>query len=457
MADVPKGHSSQPEAPGVGESSRRGRLGRRARPPRELGEGGYRLERRLFQDPLGTVWDAVMGGRGIRVAIRVFEGPVVGTPDARRRLRSRLRATPQIRHPNVALVFNHEVKDKGYAFMTMEGLRGETLSQRLERDGPVPLEEATELGAALARGLAAAHERRVTHGGIAPEMVFITSRGPKLLGLGIGDLGHGQAGGSGDAAADDVLGLMRLVQTIAGSPFTGANGEPGSPARAFPGGAVGEGALSDDPAARPSAEELAAALGGGRELVAEPAERPHPVPPDFLRDEREQAERAEREQADRERVEPETMKRAEREAAEREERERRERAEREGVERAEREPAERAFSMMGRAVVAMAAIMLVAAIGIGARAIFQNEAVSSSPASPSIASPSPAFIPATVPDVLGRTVPTAEDRIVAANLEVGEIVPIAGKPSRVVRTDPTPGEAVRAGTPVTIYVGKTGR
>jgi hypothetical protein len=264
-------------------------------------------------------------------------------------------------------------------------------------------------------------------------MVFITSRGPKLLGLGIGDLGHGQAGGSGDAAADDVLGLMRLLQTIAGSPFTGANGEPGSPAQAFPGGAVGEGALSDDPAARPSAEELAAALGGGRELVAEPAERPHPVPPNFLRDEREQAERAKREQADRERVEPETMKRA------------------------EREPAERAFSMMGRAVVAMAAILLVAAIGIGARAIFQNEAVSSSPASPSIASPSPAFIPATVPDVLGRTVPTAEDRIVAANLEVGEIVPIAGKPSRVVRTDPTPGEAVRAGTPVTIYVGKTGR
>lgn len=427
MMDVPQGHSSQPEVPGVGERSRRGRLGRRARPSPELGGGAYRLERWLFEDPLGTVWDAVGSGTRARVAVRVFEGPVVGTPEARRRLRSRLRATPQIRHPNVALVFSHEVKDKGYAFMTMEELQGETLAQRLRRDGPVPLEEATELGAALARGLSAAHERGVTHGGIAPEMVFITSRGPKLLGLGIGDLVHSRAGRSGNAAADDVLGLMRLVQTIAASPFTGANGEPGWPVQTLPGGVVGRGALNDDPAARPSAQELAAALGGGLGLVDEPVEGIHPVPPDFPRDEREQGER----------VELDTMKRAEREPP-------------------ERDRAERAVSIPGRATVAVTAVMLVAAIGIGGQALFQNEGVSSPPASPSIASAPPAFIPATVPDVLGRTVPTAEQRIFAANLEVGEIVPIAGKPGRVVRTDPTPGEAVRAGTPITIYVGETG-
>src|SRR5712691_2727885 len=141
MAEAPRGYSSRPEAPQVGESSWRGRLGRRARHYPKLGGGAYLLERRVFQDPLGTVWDAVVGATGARVAIRVFEGPVVGTQDARRRLRSRLRATPQIRHPNVALVFNHEVNDKGYAFVTMEELRGETLSQRLARDGPVPLEE----------------------------------------------------------------------------------------------------------------------------------------------------------------------------------------------------------------------------------------------------------------------------------------------------------------------------
>jgi hypothetical protein len=483
MAEAPKGRQDRPRAPVVGDTSRRGHIGRRARHYPKLAGGAYLLDRRLFQDPLGTVWDAVVGATGARVAIRVFEGPVIGTQDARRMLRSRLRAVPQIRHPNVALVFNHDVKEKGYSFVTMEELRGETLSQRLARDGPVPLEEATEIGAALARGLAAAHERGVTHGGIAPEMVFITSGGPKLLGLGIGDLGHRYAGNSGDAAADDVLGLMRLVKTIAASPLAGANGE-GSPPKVLLGGAVGQDALSNDPSARPSAQELAAALADGPEFVAEPAEASYPVPTDFPRMEKGEAERTAREQADREGVELETVKRAEREAAEREQRERRARAEREAlereeqanreavektdlkpaepeaVERAERERAERsgaepAVSVMRRAIVATVVIIVVAAIGIGARELSRTKADPSSPASPSIGSLSPALIPATVPDVLGRTIRIAENRILAAKLEVGDIIPIAGKSGRVVRTDPTPGEAVTAGTPVTIYVGNT--
>ncbi len=481
MAEAPKARQDRPQAPVVGETSRRGHIGRRARHYPKLAGGAYVLHRRLFQDPLGTVWDAVVSATGARVAIRVFEGPAIGTLDARQILRSRLRATPQIRHPNVALVFNHDVKEKGYAFVTMEELRGETLSQRLARDGPVPLEEATEIGAALARGLAAAHERGVTHGGIAPEMVFITSGGPKLLGLGIGDLGHGYAGSSGDAAADDVLGLMRLVKTIAASPSAGADGE-GSPPKVLLGGAVGQDALSKHPAARPSAQELAAALADGPEFLADPSEATYPVPA-VPREEKEQAERAAREQADRERVELETVKRAEREAAEREQRERRARAEREALEReehanreavetdlkpaepealerTERERAERsgtepAVSVMRRAIVATAVIIVVAAIGIGARELSRTKADPSSPASPSIGSLSPALIPATVPDVLGRTTRIAENRIVAAKLEVGDIIPIAGKSGRVVRTDPTPGEAVTAGTPVTIYVGNT--
>jgi tRNA A-37 threonylcarbamoyl transferase component Bud32 len=412
--DVSKGHSTQTGALAEGANARPAHMGRRARSSLRLGGGRYRLEGRLFQDPFGTVWDAVGQGTGARLAIQVFEGPLVGTGNARRLLRSRLQATPQIRHPNVALVFDHEVKDKGHAFLTMEPLRGETLSQRLAREGPVRFDEATEIGAALARGLAAAHRRGVTHGGIAPELVFITSEGPKLLGLGIGDLGHGHAGGKSDAMANDVRGLMRLVQMIAASP----------------GGAVGKVALSDDPAVRPSAQELAAALAdaGAPVILAEPAERPTLAPPDVLPDEGEQAERARREQAVRTRIEPE---------------------------RTERERVEPARSVIGRALVALAAVILVAAIGIGARALSQTAAAPSSPARPSIVSPPPAFIPATVPDVLGRSVPIAEKRIVAAHLAVGEVVPIAGKLGRIVRTDPTPGEAVTAGAPVTIYVGDT--
>jgi beta-lactam-binding protein with PASTA domain len=61
-----------------------------------------------------------------------------------------------------------------------------------------------------------------------------------------------------------------------------------------------------------------------------------------------------------------------------------------------------------------------------------------------------------VPDLEDLTIPTAVERLHGANLEVGEVIPIEGTPGRVVRTDPTPGEAVTAGTRVTIYFGSIG-
>jgi hypothetical protein len=525
MADVPTRGASQPRFPP--QATRRGPFGRRGRSVHRLGDHGrYWLDEPLFQDPLGTVWSATDQGTAARLSLRVFEGPVVDHPGATARLRSRLEGSPQIVHPNVALVFYHEVPEKGAAFMTMERLRGETLAQRLERDGTVPPTEAAELGAALAQGLAAAHERGVIHGGITADLVFLTSSGPKLLGLGLGDLLRGEDDGDRPSAEEDVLGLMKLVQTISSGPFADLIDGSGIEADQLPGGPVGARALSEDPSLRPTAQELAAALAGQPSTVPPPPipaafpskERSDegerlPVPPnrsvgeavereqaereqaereraeqDRAERERAERERAEREQAEREQAEREQAEReqaereqAEREQAEREQAEReqaeREQAEREKAERekAEREKAERERSRplredtwtasqketevatvgKRRGVIAVAlGIAVAAAIGVAAWVASPNEAIPPPTTASQAAAPSsPDFVPATVPDVLRRSLQVAKDQLVAANLQVGRVVNVAGTLGHVVRTDPTPGEAVTAGTPVTIYVG----
>jgi beta-lactam-binding protein with PASTA domain len=71
-------------------------------------------------------------------------------------------------------------------------------------------------------------------------------------------------------------------------------------------------------------------------------------------------------------------------------------------------------------------------------------------ATPSI---TPPLVPATVPGLLGQTVEIATELLERAGLVVGSVTPVPGEAGSVVRTEPTQGEAVRAGTAVDLFVG----
>lgn len=64
-------------------------------------------------------------------------------------------------------------------------LEGETLRERLAR-GAIPARRTIEYGAAIASGLAAAHEKAIVHRDLKPDNVFVTSDGRiMLLGFGL--------------------------------------------------------------------------------------------------------------------------------------------------------------------------------------------------------------------------------------------------------------------------------
>ena len=64
----------------------------------------------------------------------------------------------------------------GKFILVMELLEGESLRERLS-DGALPYRKVAEIGAAIARGLGAAHERGIVHRDIKPENVFLTNEG----------------------------------------------------------------------------------------------------------------------------------------------------------------------------------------------------------------------------------------------------------------------------------------
>jgi tetratricopeptide (TPR) repeat protein len=118
------------------------------------------------------------------VAIKMLPVSFSAHPEARQRLKREAQILAQIKHPNVAQVYDlddHEQRD----FIVMELVKGDTLRQRLE-GGPLLEREAVGLVLQLLEGLAEAHANGVVHRDLKPENLMLTPEGAlKILDFGI--------------------------------------------------------------------------------------------------------------------------------------------------------------------------------------------------------------------------------------------------------------------------------
>ena len=108
------------------------------------------------------------------VALKVITRKLAADPTARARFLREARAAAQIQHPNVARVIHYGEQD-GECFYAMELVRGETLEERVQRDGPLPLSLALEVVEQTAHGLAAGEACGVIHRDLKPSNLMIES------------------------------------------------------------------------------------------------------------------------------------------------------------------------------------------------------------------------------------------------------------------------------------------
>jgi serine/threonine protein kinase len=91
-----------------------------------------------------------------------------------------------VEHPGAVSVLDDGVAEGGAAFLVMDLLVGETLGQRLAREGALPAAEVVRVAHAVLDVLAAAHAKGIVHRDIKPENVFVESGGgARLLDFGI--------------------------------------------------------------------------------------------------------------------------------------------------------------------------------------------------------------------------------------------------------------------------------
>src|SRR5262249_12662559 len=118
------------------------------------------------------------------VAIKILPDEFSRDTDRVSRFRREAEVLASLNHPNIAAIYDLQEADETL-FLVLELVEGETLEERIAR-GPLPSEEALDIGKYICEALEAAHEKGVLHRDLKPANVKITPGGKvKVLNFGL--------------------------------------------------------------------------------------------------------------------------------------------------------------------------------------------------------------------------------------------------------------------------------
>jgi formylglycine-generating enzyme required for sulfatase activity/tRNA A-37 threonylcarbamoyl transferase component Bud32 len=157
----------------------------------------YTLERELGRGGMATVYLGTDVKLERRVAIKVL-APATRAYLGSDRFQREVLLAAQLSHPHIVPLFEAGEAD-GLLFYVMEYVEGESLRQRLSRQGPLPVAEALRIATEVGDALQYAHENSVIHRDVKPENILL-SRGHALVSdFGIAKLMEERGGTDGSA------------------------------------------------------------------------------------------------------------------------------------------------------------------------------------------------------------------------------------------------------------------
>ena len=159
--------------------------------------GSYEIVAAIGAGGMGEVYQAHDTKLGRDVAIKVLPEAFAHDPERLSRFQREAKMLAALNHPNIATIYGLE-QSNGTSYLVMELVSGETLADRVKREGAVPVEEALTIAKQIAEALEAAHEKGIIHRDLKPANVKVTPEGKvKVL-----DFGLAKAF-AGDAATED--------------------------------------------------------------------------------------------------------------------------------------------------------------------------------------------------------------------------------------------------------------
>jgi len=210
--------AATPTDPGVPPRTGTTEVGEVARVRKALA-GEYAIERVLGEGGMATVYLALDPKHHRKVAVKVMRPELAATLGADRFLRE-VEISAQLTHPHILPVYDSGAA-AGLLYYVMPCVEGESLQQRMQREGQLPVEDALRIAREVAEALAYAHERNIIHRDIKPGNIMM-SRGHAV----VADFGIARAMG-GDATITKTGLAVGTPQYMSPEQATGASGVDG--------------------------------------------------------------------------------------------------------------------------------------------------------------------------------------------------------------------------------------
>lgn len=152
-------------------------------------DGKYEILRRLTGGGMSEVYLVRHLHLDERRVIKVLRPEDAADSSAQARFLRAARTAAQIKHRNVAILYDYSSLPDGSFYMVWEYIDGEDVGRWIEKHGPFPLDVAVDLGVQALRGLGAIHSHGVIHRDISPDNLMLSQEVNGRVTLKIIDLG----------------------------------------------------------------------------------------------------------------------------------------------------------------------------------------------------------------------------------------------------------------------------
>jgi serine/threonine protein kinase len=136
----------------------------------------YKIIGKLGAGGMGTVYKAEDTKLHRIVALKFLSSHLTYDVEAKERFIREAQAAAALNHPNICTI--HDISEwEDQLFIIMEYIEGQSLHNKL-KSGPLPVDQAIQIGLQICQGLQEAHKQGIIHRDIKSANIMITENGP---------------------------------------------------------------------------------------------------------------------------------------------------------------------------------------------------------------------------------------------------------------------------------------
>jgi len=180
---------------------------------------GFKLVEAVGRGAMGSVYKAISTvDAGEIVAVKILHKSLVGDLEPVRRFKMEAELTSRLSHRNIISVDDFGLLDDGRPYMIMDFVSGVCISDIIERNGPMALQEALPIFMQVASALAHAHEQNIIHRDVKLSNIMLVNMPHQRDVVKLVDFGIAKKLQSGDDYREENRGVTEGGQVV-GSPL----------------------------------------------------------------------------------------------------------------------------------------------------------------------------------------------------------------------------------------------